>query len=308
MLGAAGLFHSTLVSSPLPITPVRLDLGVSRICKQLYGFAYTLWLFTFSDLKTVFFPTLVFGTAAAPISSTSQLVPRAIWIWIHLLQFCLSNQCLSPAEDASNKPWRPIPSGRITVGSARLLRWTMLVVCLLVSAHYGVVAQSIALALGTLAHNELGMDAAWLPRNVCNAVGYAAFNAGATYAACSGGEEHKAMAVAAQVLNALVIVSTIQAQDFQDTAGDRLTGRRTLPIVFPRCSRWTMPVLLAAWSTFLATYWRASAVHAAVLVAMGAPAGVRFVLYDSASADRQSYRMYNLWLCAVHVTPFVAGY
>ncbi|KAI0359001.1 hypothetical protein OH77DRAFT_1374994, partial [Trametes cingulata] len=192
-------------------------------------FAYTLWLFTLSDLKTIFFPTLVFGTAAAPISSTAQLGPRAIWIWLHLLQFCLSNQCLSPEEDASNKPWRPIPAGRITTGIARRLRWALLFICLSVSAYYGVLGASVALALGTLAHNELGMDAVWLPRNVCNAVGYAAFNAGATYVACGGDCTPKAMSVAAQVLNALVILTTIQAQDFQDTAGDRETGRRTLP-------------------------------------------------------------------------------
>ncbi|KAH9845978.1 UbiA prenyltransferase family-domain-containing protein [Lenzites betulinus] len=293
MLGSVTIFHSTVVSSPFTVNSVRLDLGLSRLWRQICSFAYTLWLFTFSDLKTVFFPTLIFGTAAAPMSSTSQIIPRVIWIWLHLLQFCLSNQCLSPEEDASNKPWRPIPSGRITVANARSLRWAMLAVCLSVSAHYGVLAPSVALALGTLAHNELGMDAAWLPRNMCNAVGYAAFNAGATYVAYAGGE-HKAMAVAAQVLNALVIVSTIQAQDFQDTEGDRLTGRKTLPIVFPRSSRWAMPVLLAMWSAFLVAYWHAPVVHGAVLSAMGALGGARFVLYDNAAADRKSYRLYNV--------------
>ncbi|KAH9853014.1 UbiA prenyltransferase family-domain-containing protein [Lenzites betulinus] len=315
MLGSVTIFHSTVVSSPFTVNSVRLDLGLSRLWRQICSFAYTLWLFTFSDLKTVFFPTALpaahrtlahFRDCRRPHVLHLANHPRVIWIWLHLLQFCLSNQCLSPEEDASNKPWRPIPSGRITVANARSLRWAMLAVCLSVSAHYGVLAPSVALALGTLAHNELGMDAAWLPRNMCNAVGYAAFNAGATYVAYAGGE-HKAMAVAAQVLNALVIVSTIQAQDFQDTEGDRLTGRKTLPIVFPRSSRWAMPVLLAMWSAFLVAYWHAPVVHGAVLSAMGALGGARFVLYDNAAADRKSYRLYNLWLCAVHVTPFIAG-
>ncbi|KAI0374536.1 hypothetical protein BV20DRAFT_516247 [Pilatotrama ljubarskyi] len=306
MLGSLHAVHSSLAAASLSSNaPISLSVGLNQALRTLSGSAYTLWLFTLSDLKTIFFPTLVFGTAAAPISSTAQLGPRAIWIWLHLLQFCLSNQCLSPEEDASNKPWRPIPSGRITAGTARQLRWALLLVCLSVSAHYGVLGASFALALGTLVHNELGMDAIWFPRNVCNAVGYAAFNAGATYVACGDNCAPKAMSVAAQVLNALVILTTIQAQDFQDTEGDRETGRRTLPIVFPRSSRWAMPALLIAWSVFLSAYWRASAMHTAILVASGALVGFRFVIDGAASADRRSYKLYNLWLCAVHVTPFV---
>ncbi|KAI0359000.1 hypothetical protein OH77DRAFT_1420525 [Trametes cingulata] len=68
-----------------------------------------------------------------------------------------------------------------------------------------------------------------------------------------------------------------------------------------------MPALLIGWSVFLAGYWRASAIHAAVLIASGALVGFRFVLYGAASADRRSYKLYNLWLCAVHVTPFVVS-
>ncbi len=145
----------------------------------------------------------------------------------------------------------------------------------------------------------------------------------------AAGSDRKATSVAAQVLNALVILTTIQAQDFQDIEGDQLTGRWTLPVAFPRSSRWAMPVLLTAWSVFLAAYWRASPVHTAILVVLGAIPGLRFALGDGASADRTSYRLYNvrviyflalgvraailmlmptqLWLCAVHVTPFVAA-
>lgn len=71
--------------------------------------------------------------------------------------------------------------------------------------------------------------------------------------------------------------------------------------------------------------------HTAILILLGAIPGLRFALGGSASADRTSYRLYNvciicfltsggglaemlmlmmseqLWLCAVHVTPFVAA-
>ncbi|KAI0336193.1 hypothetical protein GY45DRAFT_1358085 [Cubamyces sp. BRFM 1775] len=306
MLGSISALHSSFPSTYLPSnTPIGLSFNSRRVVGKLWSFAYTLWLFTFSDLKTILIPTLAFGTTAAPDDSSTHICQRTLWIWLHLLQFCLSNQCLSPKEDATNKPWRPIPAGRISVTAATWLRWALLPTCLMLSAHYGVVMASIALALGTLAHNEFGMDSRWLPRNVCNAVGYAAFNAGATYAACGDQCTPKSASVAAQVLNALVILTTIQAQDFQDTEGDRATGRTTLPIVFPRSSRWAMIVLLTAWSALLSAYWQASSVHAALLVMSGAAVGSRFVLYQDSASDRLSYRLYNLWLCAVHVTPFV---
>lgn len=98
----------------------------------------------------------------------------------------MSNQCVGLQEDAENKPWRPIPSKRITVVAARRLRWAALAVCLVLSARSGVLLPSVALALATLAYNELRLDSHWASRHVCNALGYAAFNAGATYVGCSG--------------------------------------------------------------------------------------------------------------------------
>ena len=105
---------------------------------------------------------------------------------MHLLQFCMSNQCVGLQEDAANKPWRPIPSRRITVAAARHLRWALLAVCLVLSARSGVLLASAGLAFATLAYNELRLDSHWASRHVCNALGYAAFNAGATYVGCSG--------------------------------------------------------------------------------------------------------------------------
>ena len=101
------------------------------------------------------------------------------WTWLHLLQFCVSNQSIDPEEDALNKPWRPIPSGLISVTSARCLRWILLPSCFSLSAYLEVHWQGIALALAFLAHNEFHLHSHWIMRNVCNAWGYAYFNAGA---------------------------------------------------------------------------------------------------------------------------------
>lgn len=108
-----------------------------------------------------------------------------LWTWLHLLQFCVSNQSLDPEEDSSNKPWRPIPSGLISVDAARSLRWMLLPLCLSVSVRLEAYWQGISLALAFLAHNEFGLHSHLFLRNICNAWGYASFNAGALAIASS---------------------------------------------------------------------------------------------------------------------------
>jgi len=52
-------------------------------------------------------------------------------------------------------------------------------------------------------------------------------------------------------INALIILSTIHAQDFRDEVGDKLMGRQTIPIVWPEGSRVWILVMLTAWSVGL---------------------------------------------------------
>jgi 4-hydroxybenzoate polyprenyltransferase len=105
-----------------------------------------------------------------------------LWTWLHLLQFCVSNQSLNPEEDVLNKPWRPIPSGIVSVLNARILRWILLPLCLSLSIMMSLEAlwQGISLAIAFIAYNELHLHSHWLTRNACNAWGYASFNAGAS--------------------------------------------------------------------------------------------------------------------------------
>lgn len=127
----------------------------------------------------------VFAFLSAPITDVSRLPPTALWIWLNLLQFCVSNQSINPEEDASNKPWRPIPSRRISVNTARVLRWALLPTCLILSFKCNALLPGLVLTLAFLLHNELNLGSHWVLRNVCNSVGYAAFNAGATAIACA---------------------------------------------------------------------------------------------------------------------------
>ena len=239
-----------------------------------------------------------------------------LWIWLHLLQCCVSNQSLDPDEDTSNKPWRPIPSGLISVSSARLLRWILLPLCLSVSVRLEAYWEGISLALACLVYNEFGFRTHLFMRDVCNAWGYASFNAGA-YTITSGmcvlplhlstptivlnhphfvlGEPTiNARTAISFAINALINVSTIYAQDFRDEIGDLRIGRRTIPILWPEASRIGMVLVLAVWSIGLAWTCDLGPFSSVSFCALATFVGLRFFRKRTAEADRWSFHYYNV--------------
>lgn len=127
----------------------------------------------------------MFAWCTVPRTDLRAFAQSVFWTWLYLLQFCVSNQSLSPDEDERNKPWRPLPSRRISFRHALIIRWTLLPLCIVLSVFHNVTAVGLILTLGILLHNELRLDAHWFTRNVLNALGYAVFDAGATAIACA---------------------------------------------------------------------------------------------------------------------------
>ena len=120
-------------------------------------------------------------------AGTIGMVQAVLWIWVHLLQFNVSNQTIHVEEDAHNKDYRPLPSGRISLYAATLLRWLLIPVCWTISIRMGSkpLFSSIALSLLTIIHNELGGHArSWILRNILNGLGLASFEMGAISVIC----------------------------------------------------------------------------------------------------------------------------
>jgi 4-hydroxybenzoate polyprenyltransferase len=91
-----------------------------------------------------------------------------------------------PEEDLRNKPWRPLPSGRITLRNALIFRYLAPVLCVTLSACYSarIFYASAFFALLIPMYHELHGDQHWLSKNLMNAVGYACFAIGSTLVAC----------------------------------------------------------------------------------------------------------------------------
>ncbi|EIM84467.1 uncharacterized protein STEHIDRAFT_159138 [Stereum hirsutum FP-91666 SS1] len=288
-----------LLSWPSKLSPFQLFAPVlitpSAVLK-------TIFLFTKSDLKTILVPVTAFAFLTAPNPSITRLPCTMMWIWLNILQFCVSNQSINPEEDASNKPWRPIPSQRTSVCSARILRWILLPMCLTLSVYLNVLGEGLALAIIFLAHNEHNLGSHWILRNVCNAIGYAAFNAGATSIACPSPDHvidrRTTMSFAC---NALIIFTTIYAQDFRDAEGDDVLGRLTVPLVWPEHSRIAILASVTLWSVGLSIACNVNVVVAVAFSLSGFSVGLSFYRKRSAEEDRRTYVWYNIWLAVAQV-------
>ncbi|KAF8994557.1 UbiA prenyltransferase family [Cyathus striatus] len=266
------------------------------------------FLFIKSDIKTILVPITSFGLVAAERLSVHTFSRALLWVLIYLLQFCVSNQSLSPEEDAENKPWRPIPAEMISVKQARLFRWCLLGLGLALSAYYRVLWPACILTVGIWVNNELRLDSHWATRNICNALGYAAFNAGATSAACLSYEcILKPSTRLAHAGSSFIVLLTIHAQDFEDVIGDMKNGRSTLPILFPLGSRIIMLLGMIFTSIALSYFWSFNIFVAAGFISFGTWVGLRFMYLKDRKSDKRSYLYYNIWLALAQVLPFYTG-
>jgi len=253
-------------------------------------------------------PQTLFAVSAAPSCCPSRLPHAFLWFWAHALQFALANQSLPHAisEDTLNHPYRPIPAGRVSVQTARVLRWTMIPSCLLVSAFHGprTILASILGSLFILVYNEGGgARSHWLVRNAENAVGYSVAKAGTMLVLCQRESEVDSTGCIATALSAGIILTTIHTQDYKDVPGDAAAGRVTLPIAYPTLSRFVTAFILVAWSWGVSLTWRLDNITAAFMGVLALVVGVSFVVRRDLHADLVSAYLYNVWLCAIYLLP-----
>ncbi|KAJ7206140.1 UbiA prenyltransferase family [Mycena haematopus] len=267
-------------------------------------FCWTLLLFTYTDFKTIVIPVTIFASVAAPVQSVGRLFCGTVWTWLHLLQVDVSNQYQSIAEDAINRPWRPLPGGRISQNSASILRWLLVPICLFLSIPFGneVVLPSLALTVLLVAHDECGWDKHWAGKNIINTFGYLSFELGATQIMNMSPRLDR-IAVQSLIFNALVVLTTIHSQDFSDVDGDAAFGRITLPIYAPTISRLLTPFTLIMWSVLLGRLWNLGPTSHFLLCGLGGAVGWRFFRFRTPSCDANTFVAYNVWLLLTHLLP-----
>lgn len=155
---------------------------------------YSLWLFTYSDLKTIVGPTTAFGIFNSLQASTFNLpclhcstvferLPLVVlWTWINLLPFTIDNQRQPEVirEDSVNKSWRRMPSQRMTRCQAKVWMLGIYPLAIIASVYVGGLRQCLCLLCLGFWYNDLrGADHSAVIRNLINSWGFLCYVSGA---------------------------------------------------------------------------------------------------------------------------------
>jgi hypothetical protein len=96
------------------------------------------------------------------------------------------------------------------------------------------------------------------------------------------------------LINAALIATTIQAQDFKDIDGDLAIGRKTVIVLWPRLSRIVQLFVLPVWSLALGIIWRLSLTATSALVIYASAVGGRYLMLRTPKDDRKSFFYYTV--------------
>ncbi|KAK0516270.1 hypothetical protein JMJ35_000873 [Cladonia borealis] len=285
-------------------------------------FLVTLWLFTESDFATFVIPDTafgIFGALAGPLLTTnssphpgiilSRLPQVLLFNWANLLIFDLANQSHPTAviEDALNKPWRPLPTGRITVTETRRLLLFALPVVLVVNWILGAWEETILLFALNWMYNDLeGGDQDFVTRNLILGVGFGLYNRGALRIACGGGHEITRLGYQWIALISCVIFTTMQVQDMKDQEGDRARGRRTVPLILGDwTARWTIAVPVLTWSIICPLFLGLGFLGYLATGGFGIVIAWRLLLLQNVQADQKTWKFWSAWIALLYLLPLL---
>lgn len=238
-------------------------------------------------------------------------LPRIIlWNWANLLLFDVANQRLpqSILEDTVNKPWRPLPSKRLTDDEARRMLLVLVPIVFLLSTYLGGLFESMAMMLLTWMYNDLGgADESYIIRNLINACGFVCYSSGATIIAAGYGQNelNRDAYVWLAVVGAIVF-STLQMQDMADMEGDAARGRRTLPLVHgEKFARWSIALPVAVWSLVCPAFWGSGVVGFGISIAAGSVLFFRILVLSGPMAYRRTWVIWCLWTMTLYLLPLL---
>lgn len=288
--------------------------------------AYTIWLFTYSDLKTVIMPTTTFallhkaGKAAFSTSKeennivrdTVRLLMVMLFAYSNLLPWVMGNQrqTVAIAEDAENKPWRPIPAKRITAAQTSTLMHFLYPVVVLMSVFMGVPFQSLmVVALGVWYNDFNGSDGSFWVRGLINGIGHACALSGGFQIMLRQSVHNNIALVAWFTIIAAAIATTMQLSDFPDQVGDKQRGRKTVPLVLgDGPARWASALIVLWWSTICPLFWSVPAIGFLAPMSLGCWIIYRSLTKRDVKSDKVTSRLWSVWLVMLFSIPLARAW
>ncbi|KAH7313890.1 UbiA prenyltransferase family [Stachybotrys elegans] len=292
---------------------------------RLFYHVKTVFLFTKSDYKTILLPQATFAISAAvsgaQLTTTwsedggggldaVRLAQMLAWIWVNLLVEDIANQRLEDAiaEDQINKPWRPLPAGRLTPEEARDWLMASIVMSVAVSAAMGALTPTLSLLPMVWMYNDLhGSSSGFLIRNILNGCGLMNFSWGSLHVLAGG--ELLPRGVAWIAMTGSIVMTTIHAQDLPDQEGDKARGRRTIPLTLgQRAARWSLVVTVLFWSLAAPVFWGASLQGGGGCWWVSVPAVGSAMVWLAVQRwgqewDEVVWKLWCLWMAMIYALP-----
>ncbi|KAI2604446.1 uncharacterized protein GGS25DRAFT_508282 [Hypoxylon fragiforme] len=305
-----------------PILSHSSTMALKSVSNRLVYNMHTGYLFVCNDIRSNVLLALFFGALGASVApslsmgesrSLSHIVasaPRALlWSWANLFLFNLHNQRHSAAiaEDAINKPWRPLPAKRLTQEQATLVIYAMYPTMLAISLTFGGLVPSVLEAFLCLWHNELGGDSDPFLKNTLTAFGLACFLAGPleviTGRSIFSGNSEAAIWL---FMIAIAIATTVHAQDFRDMEGDKATGRSTVPLAMGDTeSRALLAIGVVGWTYAAGLFWGVSWRETITGWMFGMVMVGNALLDRSMDGDKRTWKLWTFWMLGLFLVPFL---
>lgn len=307
--------------------PEVSEFGSKSFLGQVAYIPKFIWLFTESNFDTFVVPNTAFGVLGAFASSVLiegyQQPPTALEIlwrfplalafnWYSVFIFDLSNQ-RSPEsieEDRINKPWRPIPTGKVTGAEARHALLVAIPLVLLFNYLLGVWRQGLFILILTWMYNDIrGGDE--VVRDLIISVAYGMFNSASLEIAVGGGE-YTDISISRggliwTTMISLVILTTMQVQDLKDQAGDRTRGRRTIALwIGDRFSRMSIAFFVCFWTIACLFFWDLRPYGYVVPAATGIVTAYRVLSKKTSKDDATTWRWWCLWTITLYLLPIIS--
>ncbi|KAI0380255.1 UbiA prenyltransferase family-domain-containing protein [Hypomontagnella monticulosa] len=288
------------------------------------SFLSLIWDFIESDFITFAVPNTafgIFGAFASPVlvegdsSSTltaSYIIQRLPCVLAfnvsNLLIFDLANQRTpsSVEEDRINKPWRPIPQGKITMDQARRLMLAVIPTTLALNCLLGASQQGVFIAVLSWMYNDLrGGDEAFV-REMIISVAYGLFNSGSLAVATGPEYSLSARGLTWTVIVSGVILTTMQVQDLKDQEGDRTRGRKTIALFLgEQVSRASIAFFVCFWSCVCAYFWALGPAPFFVIAGTAAVVALRVLFVRSQKEDARTWRCWCFWHASLYMLPLL---
>ncbi|KAF0445752.1 prenyltransferase UbiA [Gigaspora margarita] len=262
-------------------TKASFFIFIKKILKTIRKEFFIIFLVSITDWSTAVIPPLLMTVGAfymhffSSVATSTYyfsffeiiqkiLLPRLFRVATYFLSFLISfnwfNQINDVEEDKLNKPFRPIPSGLVTVEGARyrliafniffptisyLIGGLPLLISALLWQAWFVTHKVFNLSANALCKNCFSAFGAWIMFVVTsNLIIGTEFNVSKWWL-CKPCPFHLSVVI--------FVLFTLQVQDFRDQKGDKLIGRKTLPLLIgDTICRWltVLALILSALSLY----------------------------------------------------------